>query len=212
MESIINQLRGNFEIVVCDNCSNDGSKEILQEYARKGKIKLIVEQSSRGKGRQIAFENSTGQNIISGVDTDDRLKPAIREFLDIYQRDHEGYMLSSNTIHVIPRALVEEIGGWNDLQFFEDVDFVKRAESMGRKHELTNMLVLVERGNNKREFTDRIKERYNAAQCAYKIGKSVFEEVKISAWFFKPTILVVALCAVVVCKVKHVQKFRYSET
>lgn len=212
MESILNQLKGNFEIVVCDNCSNDGSREILQEYARKGKIKLIVERSSRGKGRQIAFENSTGQNIISGVDTDDRLKPTIREFLDIYQRDHKGYMLSSNTIHIIPRALVEEIGGWNDLQYFEDVDFVQRAESIGKRHELKYRLVLVERGNNKRDFIFRIKERYNAARCAYRIGKSVFEEVKTSEWFFKPTILVVALYATVVCKLKRVQRFRYSKT
>jgi glycosyltransferase involved in cell wall biosynthesis len=212
MESIINQLKGNFEIVVCDNCSNDGSREILQDYAQKGKIKLIVERSSRGKGRQTAFENSTGQNIISGVDTDDILKPAFREFLDIYQRDHEGYMLSSHTIHIIPRALVEEIGGWKDLQYFEDVDFVQRAESIGKKHELNDELVLVERGKNKRAFTYRIMERYNAAICAYRIGKSVFIEVKSSEWFLKPIILVVALRAAVVCKLKHIKRVKYSET
>ena len=44
MKSIFNQLNESFEIVVCDNCSKDGSKEILQEYARRGKIKLVVER------------------------------------------------------------------------------------------------------------------------------------------------------------------------
>jgi hypothetical protein len=121
-------------------------------------------------------------------------------------------MLSSNTIHIIPRALVKRIGGWNDLQFFEDVDFVQRAESIGRRHELKYRLVLVERGNNKRHFIARIKERYDAAQCAYRIGKSVFDEVKTSEWFFKPTILFVALYATVVCKLEHIQRLKHSET
>lgn len=212
MDSIINQLKGSFEIVVCDNCSNDGSREILQEYARRGKIKLVVEQSSRGKGRQIAFENSTGKYIVSGIDTDDTLNPAFQDFLDVYHRDHEGYMLSANTICIIPRTLVEEIEGWRDLKYFEDIDFRRRAESIGRWHELEYRLVLVERGKNKRSFISRMIERYNAAQCAYRIGKSVLDEVKTSVWFYKPILLVVALDAAVVCKLEHVQKFRYSDT
>ena len=211
MESIFHQLNSSFEIVVCDNCSDDGSREILQEYARKGKIKLVVERSSRGKGRQIAFQNSTGRYIISGVDTDDKLKPAFQKFLSIYHRDHEGYMLSADTIHIIPRQLVEEIGGWRDLKYYEDSDFHERAKSLGRVHEFEYSLVLVERGHNKRGFTARMSETYNARVCAYRMGLSVSDQVKMSVWLNKPTVLFFAVVALVACKCKHVQKLSYPE-
>jgi glycosyltransferase involved in cell wall biosynthesis len=211
MESIFNQLTDSFEVVVCDNCSNDGSREILQEYAKKGKIKLIVARSSRGKGRQLAFENSTARYVISGVDTDDKLKPDLKKFLSIYHRDHEGYMLSAGTIHIIPREIVEEIGGWRDLQWGEDVDFHKRAKSFGRQHEFEHPIVLVERGNNKRSLFDRASEMYSMSVCAYKIGKSVSNQVKMSIWPYKPIALVFAVSALVECKCKRVQKFRYPK-
>jgi len=44
------------------------SSEFYQDYAQKGDIKLIVEKCSRGKGRQIAFKNSTGKYIIANLD------------------------------------------------------------------------------------------------------------------------------------------------
>ena len=100
---------------MCDNCSTDGSREILADYANRGKLKLIVERSSRGRGREIAFENSTGEWILSGLDMDDVFKPTLRDILKLYHEKHEGYMLSFGTVHIIPRAVVEEVGGWRDL-------------------------------------------------------------------------------------------------
>jgi glycosyltransferase involved in cell wall biosynthesis len=213
MDSILIQSNDSFEIVVCDNYSNDGSREILQEYCRKGKIKLVVERSSRGKGRQIAFENSFGKYIISGVDTDDKLKLEFQEFLRIYHRDHEGYMLSAGTIHIIPRQLVEEIGGWRDLNWGEDVDFHKRAKSLGRQHEFEYPIVLVERGNNRRSLKDRLIEIHHDSQCAYKIGQSVLDQVRIAPRArFKPIIFIVATVALFICKCRNIQKFRYSNS
>jgi glycosyltransferase involved in cell wall biosynthesis len=211
MESIFNQINSSFEIVVCDNFSKDGSREILQQYARKGKIKLVLKRSSRGRGRQIAFENSTGKYIISGVDTDDRLKPTFQEFLSLYHREHEGYMLSTGTIHIIPRQIIEEIGGWRDLTYFEDYDFHERAKSLGRQHELEYPLVLVERGYHKRSLYAKVSEIYNASICAFRSGISLRNQVKITPVFYKPITLVLAVSARVACKFRHVQKLRYPE-
>ena len=211
MESIFNQLNDSFEIVVCDNCSNDGSKEVLQEYAQKGRIKLVVEKSSRGKGRQIAFENSTGKYIISGLDTDDKLKQDFIVFLNIYHRYYEGEMLSAGTIHVIPKKLVKEIGGWRDLKYGEDVDFHKRAKSSGRQHELEYPLILIQRGHNKRTLIEKGSELFNASRCWYRIGKSVSDQVKMSFFFHKPIVLFFAVSALIECKSRHVQKFKYPK-
>ena len=211
MESIFNLVNDHFEIVVCDSCSNDGSREILQEYSRKEKIRLIVKKSSRGRGRQIAFENSSGKYIISGIDTDDRLKPAFKVFLSIYHRDYEGKMLSSGTIHIIPSKLVKEIGGWRDLKWGEDIDFHKRAKILEKQHELEQTLAIVERGKNKKSFIAKISEKFTASLCMYRIGKSVFEQVKMSDWYFRPITFVLAVLAFSVCKCRRIPKLRYQK-
>jgi hypothetical protein len=205
MESIFKQLNSSFEIVVCDNCSNDGSREVLQEYAQNGRIKLIVERSSRGKGRQIAFENSVGEYIISGLDTDDKVTGAFRTFLAIYHKEYEGYMLSVGTIHIIPRQLVHEIGGWRDLKWGEDIDFHKRAKVLKKQFELQYSLLLVERGHNKRSFTARLSEMYNASLCSYKMGISTVEQVKMSFWFHRPIALGIAVFALINFKRKKLE-------
>ena len=209
LESLFCVINDDFEIVVCDNVSEDGSRAILEDYAAKRKIKLIVQRCSRGRGRMIAFENSVGEYIISGIDTDDKLKKNFQTFLNIYHKRHEGYMLSAGTIHIIPRHIVEEIGGWRDLTWGEDIDFYKRAKCFGKQHDFGYSIDLADRGNNKRGFIDRLLERYDAAKCYYRIGKPVSQQVKMSTWLQKPVILILAVSALVECKSKHIKKFEY---
>ncbi len=213
MESILNQLDSNFEVIVCDNCSDDDSRKVLQEYHRQGRIKLLTRQSSRGKGRQIAYENSVGNYIISGVDTDDILKPTLKELLTLYHDQHEGYMLSLDTIHIIPRSLVEAIGGWRDLQYSEDVDFAKRAEALSKLHYFSDAsMIIQERGHAKvkRGPLHRLRERYRAYQCAFKIGLSISAEIKRCHWSKLPIELPMALSALIACRLKREQKFTYG--
>src|SRR3990172_10121430 len=75
LQSVLSQLTSDFEVVICDKCSDDGSLEILQAFSKLGRVKLLVEKSSRGKGRQIALVNSNGDYIISGLDADDVIRP-----------------------------------------------------------------------------------------------------------------------------------------
>lgn len=50
--SIFNQTyKGNIEIVVCDDCSTDGTQELLQYYADQGKIVLIKNEENQGAAK-----------------------------------------------------------------------------------------------------------------------------------------------------------------
>jgi glycosyltransferase involved in cell wall biosynthesis len=211
LESVFSQIGSDYEVVISDNYSTDGSREILEEYAGKGNIKLIIEHSSRGKGRQIAFDNSIGNYIISGIDTDDVIKPVLRDVLRLYHEEHEGYMLSFGTIHIIPRHLVIAVGGWRDLQWGEDVDFTKRIAFIGKSHYFPDASRIVgKKGSLKRGFLRRIRERYVYYQCRYKIGLSVFDDLRIDSWRKRPVECFIALFALAMAKLKRLNKFEYK--
>lgn len=135
VNSILNQIDSRFEIVVVDNMSNDGSERILSEMAELGAIHLIRMKCSRGKGRQIAFENSAGEYIVAHMDTDEEFKPVLQQFLNLYHSSCDGDLLVAaegqrswrQNITVGPRRLITELGGWRDLQYSEDWDLWRRA-------------------------------------------------------------------------------------
>ncbi len=207
LDSVLPQIDSDFEIVVCDSCSDDGSREILEGYQQEGKIKLIVQKSSRGRGRQIAFENSTGDYIISGLDADDVIKPTLKDVLAVYHSKHEGYALSFGTIHFLPRTLVEAVGGWRDLQWGEDVDFCSRVEALGMIHYFPDASWIVQqRGKVNRSLIYRTKERYSFYKCGYRIGRSIIGDAlknESVVWYQRPMELVLALAALSSLKFKR---------
>jgi glycosyltransferase involved in cell wall biosynthesis len=162
LDSVISQIDDRFEIVVVDNYSNDGSREILEEYLRAGKITRLVERrSSRGMGRQTAVENSNGQYIIADMDMDDEFRPELDSLLRFYHAKCEGGILAvvadlkaawSKNVTIGPRVLIQELGGWPDLQAYEDSNLWGRAALKGR-YFWTNFSLVLSVG----EHSDRKK-------------------------------------------------------
>src|SRR6266852_6175844 len=91
--SLLSQIDDRFELIVVDNVSTDGSLGVLRKLADQGKIGLIALRCSRGKGRQVAFEHSTGRTVISGLDTDDIFEPVLEKLLSCYERRLPGRVL-----------------------------------------------------------------------------------------------------------------------
>ena len=210
LASVLSQIDKEFEVVVCDNLSDDGSLEILNEYAARKQIRLIVQRSSRGMGRQIAYEHSRGTYIISGLDADDIVKPTLKDILKSYHSLHEDYVLSLRTVHIIPRRIVEAVHGWRDLQWGEDVDFCKRVESLRRMHYFKDDSVLIAtRGHVKRSLRFKIKEEYRICQSKYKIGLSLFG-THTTSWHYLPIQYLVAISVLITSKFRRTQKFRYN--
>jgi len=138
LSSILGQLNDEFEVVVVDNLSKDGSFEILSRYEKEGQIVLFSERSSRGKARQIAFERSRGRYIIAGMDLDDMFLPNLGEALDLFHRLSPGRILLARgplggnlqTVTIAARETFEKVGGWRDLDYYEDWDLWGRAAKL----------------------------------------------------------------------------------
>lgn len=219
LKSLLSQLDSSFEVVVCDNCSNDGSGEILSEYARAGKLSLIVQKSTRGRGRQIAFEHSNGDYILSGFDMDDTFRATIKDILSLYHEKHEGYMLSFLTVHIIPRAIVEEVRGWKDIQRYEDVEFSRRVQRIRKLHYFGDPSALImKKGHPKRDFLHSLREMYTGYETRYRMGDDIFQDLARNTLFSTHVVrseywrliqFWIAFLVVAACRLKHVKRFNY---
>jgi glycosyltransferase involved in cell wall biosynthesis len=128
------------EVVVVDNMSRDGSQELLRSYRDAGFVTLIERRCSRGEGRQLAFETSSGRYVLSHMDCDDIFSaPGISSLISRYHDDYEGKALmtkqrdspEASNVTIAPRDILERIGGWRPLNWGEDWDLWARLASVG---------------------------------------------------------------------------------
>jgi filamentous hemagglutinin family protein len=77
IESVLLQSRGDFELLIWDDGSRDGSVSIAQEYAKRDNRIRVVAAKHRGRVRSLnaAIAQTTG-SYIGWVDSDDLLAPA----------------------------------------------------------------------------------------------------------------------------------------
>ncbi|MBR4161418.1 MAG: glycosyltransferase family 2 protein [Bacteroidaceae bacterium] len=92
IESVLNQSYNTLELILVDDVSNDGTADIIQEYADSDKRVTIIRHKDNS-GAQIARNSgiavSRGEYIIT-LDHDDYLAPdALQHAIDTFQQ-HEG--------------------------------------------------------------------------------------------------------------------------
>lgn len=72
LDSIFNQTYKNIEVIICDDCSNDKTVEILEEYRKKSNLKYFINKTNLGFKRN--FEKAISLcngSYISLADQDD---------------------------------------------------------------------------------------------------------------------------------------------
>jgi len=118
------------EVVVVDNFSGDGSFEILETLSLDCPLRVIRRQSSRGEGRQIAFENSRGRYIAT-FDLDTVYNEHWGRLVHWAVATRINFGLSCVYSQVYPRELLTKVGGWRGFQYWEDVDLWIRLAGLG---------------------------------------------------------------------------------
>ena len=77
LKSAVSQTLKDIEIVVVDDCSTDGTSEIIEKYAKEDERIKVVRHGENGglvRVRQTGLKNSSGEYIIF-LDGDDKLSP-----------------------------------------------------------------------------------------------------------------------------------------
>lgn len=133
LDSILSKINTHdYEIVIVDSCSKDRSPEILKRYAKNySNIKILSKECLRGKGRQIAFENSEGDFIIT-ADCDTIYNDNWIKLINCYEKNDSDFAVSAWFTQIYPRELLENVGGWKNLQYWEDVELWSRLAKLGK--------------------------------------------------------------------------------
>lgn len=77
IDSVIDQTYTNWELLIYDDCSGDGTLDLVEKYARNdARIRVVVGNENHGvaSARNIAIVNAKGR-YISFLDSDDKWKP-----------------------------------------------------------------------------------------------------------------------------------------
>jgi hypothetical protein len=128
------------EVIVVDNESDDGSQKALQRFTRDGVITLIEKKCNRGDGRELAFQTSKGDYILSHMDCDDVFDSGgLNSLIVSYHTGFEGKALmtkkvdsaEASNITIAPRSVLEKVGGWRSLNWGEDWDLWARLANVG---------------------------------------------------------------------------------
>jgi glycosyltransferase involved in cell wall biosynthesis len=184
----------NLEIVVVDNMSTDGSWEALKAISAPN-LKLLRERSSRGRARQIGFEGSSGDYVLAHLDCDDTFDPkGIMTVLRRYHSDYEGKMLAtmqrgwSSNITIAPRSLIQEIGGWRDVNWYEDWDLWVRTAAVGQyrfmpyPQENAPHSHITVRFDRRSIRSRRVRARYEQYRDSLRLGKAIFRKGERVLW------------------------------
>ncbi len=156
LESLIRQTWRNLEIIVVDDCSSDRTAEVAEDFAKRDARISVVRQSvnqgsyaARNRGLSLA----SGE-YVTIHDTDDWSHPQkielqmkavlsekspvaslsnwVRCYRHLYFRPQSRVLparvlLNSSSL-LARRALLEELGGWDEVRIAADTELIKRIE------------------------------------------------------------------------------------
>jgi glycosyltransferase involved in cell wall biosynthesis len=102
LDSALRQTYGNFELVVCDDGSTDGSMRVIESYASRDSRIRFARKPNGGHGSALnkAFDLCHG-NIICLLDSDDLFLPEkVERVVCLFRREEQAGIVIHRVIHV----------------------------------------------------------------------------------------------------------------
>lgn len=152
MDSVLNQSFEDFEFLIVDDCSADGSKDLIKSY-KDGRIRLIENKENLGqvKSLNIGLEYARGE-YVARMDQDDiMIKNRLKRQLDFLDRRKDisvvgtwGELIDENgrvfEKYICPVRNAEMIGnilcGWNSLMHMSVIFKKDAVINAGKYNEL----------------------------------------------------------------------------
>ncbi|WP_339213227.1 glycosyltransferase family A protein [Ornithinibacillus sp. FSL M8-0202] len=154
IDSILNQTWQNIELIIVDDNSTDGTRDVVQEYVNQDfRVKLLSTPSNSGPyiARNIALKEATGE-FVTINDSDDwshskKLEIQVKHLIEnkhviantseharltedflVYRRGTRGKYIFSNMSSIMFRRkpVIETIGFWDSVRFAADGEFKRR--------------------------------------------------------------------------------------
>lgn len=103
LSGLLSQTVRDIEVVVVDDCSDDGTKELLESfYAKDPRVKLIFNERNLGGGLSRNVGNSTASAPLIGVCDSDDVYPQNRAecILQFFKENPEGVMMNSPYVRI----------------------------------------------------------------------------------------------------------------
>lgn len=185
LDSLLNQIDSSYEIIVIDNMSDDGTEKILQKYSKEDNVKIKFRKCTRGMGRKVGVTLASGDYVISHLDCDEKFKPLLNRFVNIYHNVAEGYLLTIKkdkkiAFYIAPRSLILKIGNYNDLNYHEDRDLYWRAVMINKfAYYKTNDFIV---SSHKMEAFISIKRVIHSTIDSFRINDFPPSIKKINLW------------------------------
>jgi glycosyltransferase involved in cell wall biosynthesis len=131
LTSILRQITREYEVVVVDDGSTDGSLDILENLSRTHeKLRYVVgDNNNIAQARNQSYREARGEHVLTSLDTDDRYQEGICDFVAIYHQMVSAldrpFHLQGQGVAIAPRELYLEVP-YRSMTYGEDYDRYRR--------------------------------------------------------------------------------------
>ncbi len=135
LRSVLEQIDEQFEVIVVDDGSSDGSKEILSDLALQHENLKYFDlprdpQRKLGLTRNYSISQASGEWCIFHIDMDDIIGPHIKSFVKVVEsidnRIGRDILYSGQQIHMGRRDFLLDFGPFRNIYRGEDRDLYSR--------------------------------------------------------------------------------------
>ena len=127
--SVANQLNNDYEILIIDDGSNDGSVSVIQKLERQFvNVRSIFlsrdPQRKLGETRNLSIYAARGEYVLLHIDADDVWEPYIQDLVFLFHKLEQGYgkdfFLVGQQTGIAKRELLLKLGGYENVYRGED--------------------------------------------------------------------------------------------